>query len=83
MDTTGDTGKATTPERATAPEAEAATAAPHQASDHPFGPDAAAILATEHWSLLAPRSLIWNEATSRTTVFPSVLRRCSCCNAAP
>jgi hypothetical protein len=43
------------------------------ASDHPFGPDGAAILATEHWSLLAARSLIWNEAISRATVFLSVL----------
>jgi hypothetical protein len=73
MDATGDTGKATAPERATAPEAEGATAARHPASDHPFGPDGAAILATEHWSLLASRSLIWNEAQSRTTVFLSVL----------
>ena len=32
------------------------------ASDRPFGPHAAAILATEHWRLLAARSLIWNEA---------------------
>jgi uncharacterized membrane protein len=73
MGTTGDTGKATAPERATAPDAEAATPAPYQASDHPFGPDAATILATEHWSLLASRSLIWNEAMSRATVFLSVL----------
>ena len=43
------------------------------ASNHPFGPDGAAILATEHWSLLASRSLIWNEAQSRATVFLSVL----------
>jgi hypothetical protein len=41
--------------------------------DRPFGPDAAAILATEHWSLLATRSLIWNEAMSRATVFLTVL----------
>jgi hypothetical protein len=73
MDATGDTGKATAPERASAPEAEAATLAPHPASNHPFGPDGAAILATEHWSLLASRSLIWNEAQSRATVFLSVL----------
>jgi hypothetical protein len=44
-----------------------------KASDRPFGPDAAAILATEHWSLLGSRSLIWNEAMSRTTVFLTVL----------
>jgi hypothetical protein len=73
MDATGDTGKATAPERATAPQAEAATPAPDPASNHPFGPDGAAILATEHWSLLASRSLIWNEAMSRATVFLSVL----------
>jgi hypothetical protein len=42
-------------------------------SEHPFGPHAAQILATEHWSLLASRSLIWNEAMSRTTVFLTVL----------
>ena len=73
MDATGDTGKATAPERAPAPQAEPATATPSPASDHPFGPDGAAILASEHWSLLASRSLIWNEAQSRTTVFLSVL----------
>jgi hypothetical protein len=39
----------------------------------PFGPHAAAILATEHWGLLAARSLIWNEAMSRATVFLTVL----------
>jgi hypothetical protein len=73
MDATGDTGKATAPQRAPAPQAEAATPAPSPASDHRFGPDGAAILAAEHWSLLASRSLIWNEAMSRATVFLSVL----------
>jgi hypothetical protein len=73
MDATADTGKAAAPERATAPEANEATAAPNPASGHPFGPDGAAILATEHWSLIAARSLIWNEAMSRATVFLSVL----------
>jgi hypothetical protein len=73
MDATGDTGKATAPQRAPAPQAQGAPAAPHPAGDHPFGPDGAAILATEHWSLLAARSLIWNEAQSRATVFLSVL----------
>ena len=38
-----------------------------------LGPDAAQILATEHWSLLGTRSLIWNEALSRATVFLTVL----------
>lgn len=42
-------------------------------SDPPFGPQAAQILGTEHWSLLAARSLIWNEAQSRATVFLTVL----------
>lgn len=31
------------------------------------------ILATEHWSLLATRSLIWNEIFSRATMFLTVL----------
>jgi hypothetical protein len=73
MDASGDTGKATAPQRAPAPGAEGAPAAPSPASDHPFGPDGAAILATEHWSLLGSRSLLWNEAISRATVFLSVL----------
>lgn len=51
----------------------AATAPAGVISDRPFGPDAATILATEHWSLLATRSLIWNEAISRATVFLTVL----------
>lgn len=38
-----------------------------------FGPQAAAILSTEHWSLLGTRSMLWNEAVSRTTVFLTVL----------
>jgi hypothetical protein len=44
-----------------------------EASDPTLGPQAAAILAAEHWSLLAARSLIWNEAMSRATVFLTVL----------
>jgi hypothetical protein len=44
-----------------------------QPGDRPFGPDAAAILATEHWSLLGSRSLIWNEAMSRTSIFLTLL----------
>jgi hypothetical protein len=39
----------------------------------PFGPDATQILATEHWSLLSSRALIWNEAMNRTTLFLSLL----------
>jgi hypothetical protein len=44
-----------------------------QGSDRPLGPHAAQILGTEHWSLIAARSLIWNEAMSRATVFLTVL----------
>jgi hypothetical protein len=44
-----------------------------RADDRPFGPDAATILATEHWSLLGSRTLIWNEAMSRTSIFLTVL----------
>ena len=42
-------------------------------SEPTLGPHAAAILAAEHWSLLASRSLIWNEAMSRATVFLTTL----------
>ena len=73
MDASGDRRKTTAPQRAPTPEADGATPAPQPASHHPFGPDATQILATEHWSLLAARSLIWNEAMSRATVFLSVL----------
>jgi hypothetical protein len=38
-------------------------------SDQPLGPNAPSLLATEHWSLIAARSLIWSEA--------QVARRCS------
>ena len=41
--------------------------------EHPLGPQAATILATEHWSLLGTRSLIWTEALNRATVFLAVL----------
>jgi hypothetical protein len=51
----------------------AATLAADATSEHPLGPHAAQILGTEHWSLLAARSLIWNEAQSRATVFLTVL----------
>jgi hypothetical protein len=44
-----------------------------EATDPALGPHAAAILAAEHWSLLASRSLIWNEAMSRATVFLTTL----------
>ena len=51
----------------------AAILAADVASDRPLGPHAAQILGTEHWSLIAARSLIWNEAMSRATVFLTVL----------
>jgi hypothetical protein len=51
----------------------AAPASAGEASDRALGPHAATILATEHWSLIAARSLIWNEAMSRATVFLTVL----------
>jgi hypothetical protein len=51
----------------------AATLAATVAGDHPLGPHAAQVLGTEHWSLIAARSLIWNEAQSRATVFLTVL----------
>jgi hypothetical protein len=73
MDATDDTGKATRPEPVTAPQADGAPGASNPAGDHPFGRDAAAILATEHWSLLGSRSLLWTEAMSGTTIFLSVL----------
>jgi hypothetical protein len=50
-----------------------ATRAAGAASDGQLGPHAAQILGTEHWSLIAARSLIWNEAQSRATVFLTVL----------
>jgi uncharacterized membrane protein len=43
------------------------------AGDPPLGEHAPALLAAEHWSLLAARSLVWNEAQSRATVFLTVL----------
>ncbi len=38
-----------------------------------LGQYAPALLSTEHWSLLAARGLIWNEAQSRVGVFLTVL----------
>jgi hypothetical protein len=73
MDATDHTGKAKTPQQATGTNHDTVMAATGAATDRPFGPDGATILATEHWSLLGTRSLIWNEAMSRTTVFLTVL----------
>lgn len=66
-------GTAGRPHPATAPDARRPTAGPSPDGEQPFGPDAASIPASEHWSLLGFRSLIWNEAMSRATVFLSVL----------
>jgi hypothetical protein len=73
MDTTDHTGKARTPRPAAGNQEDARTPAPGAGHDRPFGPDGATILATEHWSLLGNRSMIWNEAMSRTAVFLTVL----------
>jgi hypothetical protein len=54
-------------------EGDSFTATADRAGNRPLGPDAAAILSSEHWSLLGTRSLIWNEAMSRATVFLTVL----------
>jgi hypothetical protein len=73
MDATDNTGKVPGPELAAAPAAEGGTAVSTPVSGHPLGPDAVAILATEHWSLIGHRSLLWNEAYSRTTIFLGAL----------
>jgi hypothetical protein len=51
----------------------AATSAAGVAGDRQLGEHAPALLAAEHWSLLAARSLIWSEAQSRATVFLTLL----------
>jgi hypothetical protein len=71
MDPADNTGKAEP--TTTAPDRTHGGAPPAAAGEYSFGPNGAAILATEHWSLLATRSLIWNEAMSRATVFLTVL----------
>jgi hypothetical protein len=38
-----------------------------------LGPNALQILSTEHWSLLAARSLVYTEAMSRTSIFVAAL----------
>jgi hypothetical protein len=77
MESTHNRGKAgpstSSPERAPGVAAPVAAEAAGDAGDQPLGPHAAAILASEHWSLLGTRSLIWNEALNRTTVFLTVL----------
>jgi len=74
MEPTDNSGKARSPTSAPdRPHGGAASVATDLASDQPFGPHAAQILATEHWSLLGTRALIWNEAMSRANVFLTVL----------
>jgi hypothetical protein len=74
MEPTENRGKAgpstRTPDRA---HDAAAPVAADTEGDHPFGPNAPGILATEHWSLLGTRAQIWNEALNRATVFLTVL----------
>jgi hypothetical protein len=74
MEPTDNRGKASPPTRS--PERAPGAAAPvaaDVAGGRPFGPYAAQILGTEHWSLLGTRLLIWNEALSRANVFLTVL----------
>ena len=74
MEATDDTNRAGASSRAPdRPNGGVAPVAADPGGDQPFGSHAAQILATEHWSLLATRSLIWNEAMSRANVFLTVL----------
>ena len=74
METTGQHPSGARPAPGTSDSADgAATLAAGGAGDRPLGPQAAQLLGTEHWSLIAARSLIWNEAQSRATVFLTVL----------
>jgi hypothetical protein len=74
METTGHDPSRAQPTSATPDTADGAvTLAAGEAGDRQLGPHAAQLLGTEHWSLIAARSLIWNEAHSRATVFLTVL----------
>jgi hypothetical protein len=46
---------------------------PPEGAPTSFGPNALQILTTEHWSLLAGRSLVYTEAMSRTSIFVAAL----------
>jgi hypothetical protein len=46
---------------------------PHEGNPTRFGSEALQILTTEHWSLLAARSLVYTEAMSRTSIFVAAL----------
>ncbi|HET7703001.1 MAG TPA: hypothetical protein VFK35_06350 [Candidatus Limnocylindrales bacterium] len=68
------------PEPATIPSGAAGSHDPSRATGAPAveasdltDPRSLQILATEHWSLLATRSMSWNESFSRTGLFLSVL----------
>jgi hypothetical protein len=74
METTGHDPSRARPASGTSDTADgAATLAAGEAGGRQLGPHAAQLLGTEHWSLIAARSLIWNEAQSRATVFLTVL----------
>jgi hypothetical protein len=73
LETNDATGKAVPTSMASDRAHSAATVATAVPSVNPLGPHASTILATEHWGLLAARSLIWNETMSRATVFLTVL----------
>jgi hypothetical protein len=76
METPNPTGPAEAPAR-TAPPTPATPQAPETPLSPASDPDPigrrAQFLTTEHWSLLATRSMSWNEAFSRTSMFLSVL----------
>jgi hypothetical protein len=55
------------------PEATPAAVAPSAGADEAETARRAQFLTTEHWSLLATRSMSWNEAFSRTSMFLSTL----------
>jgi hypothetical protein len=56
-------------------EPDSSRVAPTQAGTPPggLGPNALQILTTEHWSLLAARSLVYTESMSRTSIFVAAL----------
>ena len=60
-------------ERPSAVPAETKSEPPAPAAANPDAALRAQLLATEHWSLLATRSMSWNEAFSRTSMFLSTL----------
>jgi hypothetical protein len=73
MDATDASGHAARPDSPDPLGAEA-MAGSTMVGDQPLGPDAVSILASESWSLLATRSMPWNDRMRRTTIFLTVLR---------